>query len=255
MDGLRFNKIAAGVLGTALAIVGLRELSSAVYGFHPAEKPGYAIEVVEETAGGGAAELPPDWGTVLPAANLQAGEAVHQKCVSCHTFNPGGANGTGPNIYELVGRKPGTHGGFAYSQAMVDYGNAHPAWTYEELDAFIKSPQKHINGTKMTFVGVKKQEDRINLIAFLRTLSASPAPIPAPNPAAAAAPAAEGAPAAGAAAADQPVAAPPGTPAGADPGGGPVGGAAATNPTSAAPSMANKPGSATQGRQAPPGGH
>lgn len=254
MDGLRFNKIAAAVLGTALGIVGLRELSSAVYAFHPTEKPGYAIQVVEETAGGAAAETPPDWGTVLPAADVKAGEAVHQKCLSCHNFDPGGPNGTGPDLYNLVNRKPGTHAGFAYSAAMVDFGNANPAWTYEQLDEFIKAPQKHVAGTKMTFVGVKKQQDRINLIAFLRTLAPSPAPIPAPNPAAAAAPAAGAAatPAPGAAAADQPVAAPAGTPPGAAVGGGPVGGAAATNPASAAPSTVNAPGSATQGRQGSP---
>lgn len=192
MDGLGFNKIAAAVLATALGIVGLRELSSAVYAFHPTEKPGYMIEVAEEAdAGGAAAEVPPDWGTVLPVADIKAGEAVHAKCLSCHNFDPGGPNGTGPGLYELVGRKPGTHGGFAYSEPMKAYGAANPAWTYEKLDAFIKAPAKDIPGTKMTFVGVKKQQDRINLIAFLRTLSPSPAAIPAPNPAAAAAPAAE----------------------------------------------------------------
>lgn len=196
MDGLGFNKIAAAVLATALGIVGLRELSSAVYAFHPTEKPGYMIEVAEEAeAGGAAAEVPPDWGTVLPVADIKAGEAVHQKCLSCHNFDPGGANGTGPGLYDLVNRKPGTHGGFAYSGSMVAYGAANPVWTYEKLDAFIKSPGKDIPGTKMTFVGVKKQQDRINLIAYLRTLAPAPAAIPAPNPAAAtaAAPAADGA--------------------------------------------------------------
>lgn len=190
MDGLGFNKIAAAVLATALGIVGLRELSSAVYAFHPTEKPGYMIEVAEEVPAGAAAELPADWGTVLPVADVKAGEAVHQKCLSCHNFDPGGPNGTGPNLYGVVDRKPASHAGFAYSAPMSAYGSANPVWSYEKLDAFIKAPQKDVPGTKMTFVGVKKQQDRINLIAFLRTLAPSPAAIPAPNPAAAAAPAA-----------------------------------------------------------------
>ena len=200
---LTFNKIAGGLLATGLAIVGLRELSSIVYKFEPAKKAGYAIAVQEETAGGGAeaADVPPDWGTVLPAANVAAGAEVANKCKSCHNLDNGGPNLTGPNLYGVEGRKPGTHAGFAYSGAMTDFGAKHATWTYDELYEFLKSPAADINGTKMTFVGLKKPEDRINVIAWLRTQSASPPPIPAPNPkaaAAAAAPAAGAAPAPGA---------------------------------------------------------
>lgn len=190
---LTFNKIAAGVLATGLAIVGLNELSSIVYAGHPAEKPGYAIEVADEAEGGAAAEVATDWGTALPAADVAAGEAVHKKCLSCHTFEAGGANGAGPNLHGILGRKPGSHAGFAYSGAMTAYGSAHPVWDYATLDAFVKAPAKDIPGTKMTFVGLKKQEDRINLIAFLQSKGATIA-IPAPNPAAAAAPAGAGEP-------------------------------------------------------------
>lgn len=187
MSDLGFNKIAAAALATGLAILGLRELSDAIYQAHPAEKAGYAIAIAEEAATGGApAELPPDWGTVLPTANLQAGADQSKKCLSCHTFTPGGANGTGPNLYGVVGNRPASHPGFAYSNAMVEHASAAPAWTYEELDAFIKAPAAHIPGTKMTFVGIKNQQDRINLIAWLRAQDSSPAPIPPPNPAAAA---------------------------------------------------------------------
>ena len=78
---------------------------------------------------------------------------------------------------------------------MTEFGAKTPAWDYAHLYEFLKSPQGYINGTKMTFVGLKKPEDRINMIAYLRSLSPSPAAIPAPNPAAAA-PAASDAPAA-----------------------------------------------------------
>lgn len=246
MSGLGFNKVAAAVLATGLTIVGLNELSSVVYASHPAEKPGYAIEVVEAEEGGAAAEVAPDWGTVLPVADIAAGQAVEKKCLSCHTFEAGGPNTTGPNQYGIVGRKPATVPGFAYSAAMVDYGAKNPVWGYDQLDQFLKAPSKHIPGTKMTFVGVKKQQDRINLIAYLRTLSASPLPIPAPNPAAAAAPAADAAaPAAGAAPAGVPVAAPAGTPPG-NPSGGPAGQAPAAGPGAAPTQVTPGPGSTNQ---------
>lgn len=198
MSDLTFNKVAGAVLATGLAIVGLREVSAGVFAPHPVEKPGYAIAVVEASGeGGAAAEAPIDWGTVLPAADVKAGEAVFAKCKSCHTIEAGGPNGTGPNLHGTLGKKPGTHAGFAYSQAMIDHGNKVGVWGYEEISEFLKAPQKHVSGTKMTFVGLKKPEDRIAIIAFLHS-EGSTLPFPAPNPAVAAAPA-EGAAAAPAA--------------------------------------------------------
>lgn len=193
MSDLTFNKVAGAVLATGLAIIGLREISSSVFAPQEIEKPGYAIEVAEESGGegGAAANAPIDWGAVLPVADVKAGEAVFAKCKSCHTIEAGGANGTGPNLHGTLGKKPGTHPGFAYSQAMIDHGNKVGVWGYEEISEFLTAPQKHVSGTKMTFVGLKKPEDRIAVIAYLHS-EGSTLPFPAPNPAPAAAPAAEG---------------------------------------------------------------
>ncbi|MES2895059.1 MAG: cytochrome c family protein [Pseudomonadota bacterium] len=211
MSDLTFNKVAGAVLATGLAIVGLREISTGVFAAHELEKPGYAIAVVEDTGGGGAtAEAPIDWGTVLPTADVKAGEAVFAKCKSCHTIEAGGPNGTGPNLHGVLGKKPGAHAGFAYSAGMVEHGAAVGTWQFADLSEFLKAPQKHIAGTKMTFVGLKKPEERINLIAYLNA-QGSNLPIPAPNPVAAAAPVAEGA--AAPAEAGAPTAAPAGAPA------------------------------------------
>jgi cytochrome c len=182
MSDLQANKIIGAVLATGLVILGLQEVSSILFHAEGPETPGYAIEVQEEAAGGAQAELPPDWGTVLPAADVAAGETAWGKCVSCHTDTPGGAEMTGPNLYNLIGRKPGGHAGYTFSSAMVDYGNANPTWTYENLNEFLEAPAQHIRGTKMTFVGLKRVEDRINILAYFRTMAPSPPPIPAPNP-------------------------------------------------------------------------
>ncbi|MFZ5719891.1 MAG: c-type cytochrome [Pseudomonadota bacterium] len=183
MSDLTFNKIAGAVLATGLAIVGLRELSAGVFAPETPEKAGYAVEVAEEAGGGAAqAELPPDWGTVLPAANVSAGEASFAKCKSCHTIDQGGANGTGPNLFGVVGATPAAHAGFAYSPAMQAFAGEHPVWTYDQLNEFIAAPQKHISGTKMTFVGIKKTEERVNLIAYL-SAQGGKLPVPPPDPA------------------------------------------------------------------------
>jgi cytochrome c len=195
MSDLTFNKVAGAVLATGLAIFGLRELSSGVFSDQKAEKPGFAVEVAADTGGGAeAADVPPDWGTVLPKADVAAGQAIFAKCQSCHTL---GQNATGPNLVGVEGRHPGTEAGYSYSPGMQAFGAKNPVWDYDHLYLFLKSPQADVAGTKMTFVGLKKPEDRINVIAYLHTQGAT-LPIPAPNPKAAAAAAA---PAAGASAA------------------------------------------------------
>ena len=212
MSNLSFNKIAGAVLATALAIVGLREVTTGLFSSEAPAKPGYLIEAtVEGGEGAAAVDVIPDFGTVLPAADLKAGEAVFAKCQSCHNVANGGANGTGPNLWGVIGQKPGSHAGFAYSAAMTDFGTKQAVWDDTQMYEFLKAPQKYISGTKMSFVGLKKSEDRVNMIAYLRAQGGT-LPMPAPNPAAAAPAAAPdgaaAAPAAGAA---------PAAPAGAEP--------------------------------------
>ena len=197
MSDLTFNKYAGAVLATCFVIAGLVQLSNGVFSQEKVAKPGYKVEVAEETAGGAVAEVPPDWGTVLKTADPAAGAAVFEKCKSCHNADNGGPNGTGPNLWGVVGRAPASHPGFAYSDAMKAFGAKQPIWDYEHIYEFVKGPQAYINGTKMTFVGLKQQQDRINVIAYLHG-QGSTLPIPAPNPAAAAAPAPGAAPTPGA---------------------------------------------------------
>jgi cytochrome c len=208
MSDLTFNKYAGAVLATCFVVAGLVQLSGGVFSEEKVAKPGFKVDVVEETGGAAAvADVPPDWGTVLPKADVAAGQAVFAKCQSCHSLT---ANGTGPNLTGVVGRKPGTEAGFAYSDGMKSFGEKQPIWDYQHIYEFIKGPQAYINGTKMTFVGLKQPQDRINVIAYLHTQGSS-LPIPAPNPAAAApaTPAAGAAPAAtDAKPGDKPAAAP-----------------------------------------------
>lgn len=199
MSGLHRNMILGAVLTTAFVLAVLGVITPMLFERAPPAKPGYAIAVAE-AGGAEAVEAPPDWGTVLKTADTQAGQAKTAVCAACHVFDPAGTNNIGPGLYGVVGRKPGTHPGFAYSPGMVAYGSKIGIWDYQHIYDFIAGPQKVVDGTKMTFVGMKNSQDRINIIAYLHTLGSS-LPIPPPNPKAAAAPAAKpGAPTSGAAA-------------------------------------------------------
>ena len=224
MAALTSNKIIGAGLGTALFLVGLTVGLPMVFKKEPPKHPGYAIAVAADVAGAGAADAadtPPDWGTVLKTADVSAGEAKVQVCKACHIFDASGANLIGPGLWGVEGRKPGSHAGFAYSAGMEAFGAKQPVWDYEHIYEFLKGPGAYIDGTKMTYAGLKNPQDRINVIAYLHTLG-STLPIPAPNPKAAAAPGgaapeAGPPPAPGAAAAGKPTDAPAGTPASAQP--------------------------------------
>lgn len=181
---LNGNKILGAVLATAFVIVGVQQVTGAIYHTEPPEKMGYFVDAPEEAAAGAAeAALPPDWGTVLPAADLAAGEAAFARCQACHTYNAGGANGTGPNLYGVLGRPVAGHPGFAYSDAMIAHKAGTPTWTYDELDQFLTAPGRHVPGTKMSFAGIRDTQTRINLIAWLRSQGSTGVAVPAPDPA------------------------------------------------------------------------
>jgi cytochrome c len=181
---LKWNKIMGAGLGTALAVLVLQQVSGAVYAPEKAEKMGYLINVPEEAEAGAAeAVLPPDWGTLLPVADLAAGEAAYARCASCHTINAGGANGIGPNLHGVVGRGVGAHAGFAFSEAMVGHRSIDPTWSLDALDQFINAPARYVEGTKMSFAGLRDTQARVNLIAYLRSQGSEGFPIPAPDPA------------------------------------------------------------------------
>ena len=203
---LQVNKIFGAVLATGLVIMGVKLGAEAIYHREAPEKPGYAVEVADTGGEAGAAaavDTPPDWGTVIPTADIAAGEKIFTtKCTSCHNDKQGGPNAIGPNLWGVVDRPIASHAGMDYSDAMKAHAKEVPNWTWDAIYAFLGAPAKVVKGTKMTFVGVKKPEDRINLIAYLHTQGSTAYAVPPPKPAAAA-------PAAGEAPASAPAAAAP----------------------------------------------
>ncbi|MBA5776102.1 cytochrome c family protein [Stappia sp. F7233] len=184
MDSFELNKIAGAVLLALLVAMGLGIVSDVIFEPHRPEKPGFEIAVATDEGGatevseGGKEEIVPI-GTRLVEASVESGEKSVKKCAACHNFEKGGANKVGPGLWDVVGRKPGSHEGFGYSSAMTAFGEQTDSWTYEELDQFLANPKNLVSGTSMSFAGLKKPEERADVIAYLRSLSDNPEPLPA----------------------------------------------------------------------------
>lgn len=183
----RFNTVAGWALFAGIIALGLSSVSAKYFKAdkpHAPHTPGYVIEGVVSSEGGGEAEVPIE--TLLASADLAKGEAVYKKCIACHTINAGGANGIGPNLHGIMGLPIGKHAaGFAYSADLAGKGGN---WDWANMNAWLTSPKKFASGTKMTFAGLSKPEDRANLMAWLNSQGSS-----LPIPAAPAAPAADAA--------------------------------------------------------------
>lgn len=184
----RFNTIAGWTLFAGIVGLGLSIASGLYFRADKHDRPatmGYAIEGVEQTTEAGAE---PPIATLLASADVAKGQAAFAKCQSCHTITQGGANGIGPNLYGVVGEDIGKGvGGFAFSDAIKGLGGK---WDFDKLNEWLKSPKAMAPGTKMTFAGLPKPEDRANVIAYLNA-QGSNLPLPTAAAAPAAAPAAD----------------------------------------------------------------
>jgi cytochrome c len=188
----RFNTIAGWVLAAGIAALGFTLLSGEYFRHHHVEKGGYHVEEAETGGGGTGAVADLPIGQLMAAADPAKGAEVFKKCSSCHTIAAGGANGTGPNLYGIVGKPVGKHAaGFAYSSDLSGHGGN---WDWNNLNAWLKKPKAFAEGTKMSFAGLSKAADRADLLAYLNS-QGSNAPLPPVEAAAAAAPAAGAAPA------------------------------------------------------------
>jgi len=187
----RTNTIAGWVLASLIVALGSSIVVNELFHAERPEKMGYPIEGVEVESEGGEAVAEQPIAVYLAAADPAAGAEVFKKCAACHKDGKGAPNALGPNLWGVVGAPHAHVAGYAYSDALKSKpGN----WDWEGLNTWLKSPKAYAPGTKMTFAGLSKPEDRANIIAYLNQQSDSPQPMPAaPAAAPAAASAAENA--------------------------------------------------------------
>lgn len=182
MSSFEWNKIIGAVLVTLLAIKTFDIVGNGLY--HPKQLEhnvfvvagaAQAAPTTAGTATGAAVKQVEPITAILASANIDTGKKAAQKCAICHSFDKGAAAKIGPNLWGVVNGPHARAAGFAYSDGMK---SKEGAWDYEALNQFIANPKGYVPGTKMAFAGVPRASERADIIAFLRSLADSPAPLP-----------------------------------------------------------------------------
>jgi cytochrome c len=182
-DPLFFNKVAGAVLGTLLFMMGLNIFAEALFAPPRTFAPGYELAGAEaapkEAAAAPAAPAQP-LPVLLAKADPARGQATAKVCTSCHSFEKDGPNKIGPDLWGVVNRPIGAHEGFKYSAGMTEYAGSAKTWSFEHLNSFISNPKGTVKGTAMSYAGLKEDDKRADVLAYLATLADTPVELPKP---------------------------------------------------------------------------
>ncbi|TVR10990.1 MAG: cytochrome c family protein [Salinarimonadaceae bacterium] len=179
MDSFELNKIMGAVLGALLFVVGLSIFAGMMFTPRPATHGSLVLPEVEAGA-----TIVADVPQVEPlpirlaSASLDRGESAARACASCHSFNEGGDNRVGPNLWDVVEQGKANNPGFGYSAALSARAADGEVWGFEELDAFFENPRAYLPGTTMAYAGLRNPQTRADIILYMRSLSDNPAPLP-----------------------------------------------------------------------------
>ncbi len=185
MSSSYLNMAAGAFLGTCFVAMTLSIVSGSIYYSPNPEKEGFVIKAEKTAASGESKSAKPEIPPIAPLlqkADVKKGAQIFKKCEACHNGDKGGPNKIGPNLWGVVGRPIASHPGFSYSSALKKFSeDGKKNWDYQLLNHFIHGPREYVSGTAMTFPGVKDNQDRADVIAYLHTLSDNPVPFPKPE--------------------------------------------------------------------------
>ena len=175
MDSFEINKIVAAVLVVFLVVFGIGKISDIVFHVEKPNTSAYKVEVstASSTQDSNTEQLV-DIAALLAMGNLDDAKKVWKKCSACHSIKKGGKNKIGPALYSVLGRNVAALDNYKYSKALMDYGKA---WTFEEMNGFLKKPQAYIKGTKMAFAGLKNPKERAAVILYMNENTDNPLPL------------------------------------------------------------------------------
>ena len=180
MSWFEINKLFASIILALIIIVIIAIIGNTLIKPEIPQEQAYLIDVPEENSRKNniSEDSTNEVESVIPilaSSSLENGQKIAKKCSSCHNFKKGEPNKIGPNLFGIVNANIGKQDGYAYSGAMASYGGK---WSYEELALFLYKPKNYMEGTKMNFVGLKKVEDRADLILWLRENAETLEPLP-----------------------------------------------------------------------------
>ena len=173
------NKIVVSILLAVILILGINKISDVIFYVKKPEKSAYQVADVSTTATTETTSASSSTGSgdimaLLASASAADGKKVFKKCVACHRIAKGGGHKIGPALWGALGRKAGSISDYKYSKAMATHGKS---WSFEEMNGFLIKPKDWIKGTKMTFVGLKKETERAAVILYMNNNTDSPLPL------------------------------------------------------------------------------
>ncbi len=171
------NKIIASIILTVILVLGINKITDIIFDVEKPEKSAYQVANVSTVTETTSASLNTGSGDImalLASANVADGEKIFKKCAACHSIAKDGGNKIGPALWGVLGRKAGSVADYKYSKTMTDYGKP---WSFEEMNGFLTKPKAWLKGTKMSFVGLKKETDRAAVILYMNKNTGSPLPL------------------------------------------------------------------------------
>ena len=165
MDTMTWTKITGAACGSLLGLLLIQWVAEEVYHTHHYghQKVAYLLEIEEETPLEAEAVEEIPFLELLANADASKGKKVFGKCKACHKLGDG-ENGTGPHLYQIIGRQMASAAGFKYSSSFNELDGQ---WSEDELNLFLEKPSTYVRGTAMSFAGLGKVTDRANLVAYL----------------------------------------------------------------------------------------